>query len=188
MNSVFRLLAGVTVLLGLALASAPSQAISVVGNLGWQPVPAACVEATNVRFNIADRKLRFSCGTAAVQFTCTPAGNVVFATANQRVSVACASNTVTAVTSTRMDAPEGATLTCNMNNFDFNATERTVSFTCTNSPSIPHWCYAASLPPAINYETGTVDLGYCPDAVNELVGHSGFEEGELWRPTFGQSP
>ncbi len=188
MNSVFRLLAGVTVLLGLALASAPSHAISVVGTLGWQPVPATCLEATNVRFNIADRKLRFACGPTAVQFTCTPAGNVVYATATQSVSVACVSNTVTAVTSTRVRFVGSTPVTCNMSNFDFNAIERTVSFTCTNSPSVPHWCYAANLPPVINYETGTVDLGYCPDAVNELMGHSGFEDGELWRPTFGQSP
>ncbi len=188
MNSVFRLLAGVTALLGLALASAPSQAIAVVGSLGWQPVPATCAVATNINYNIAQRKFKFQCGPTSVQFSCTPAAAVTFSVPNQRVSIACASNTVTAVTSTRTETVGGATRTCTMNNFDFNIAERTVSFSCTNSPSIPHWCYAASLPPVINYETATVDLGYCPEAVDELVGHSGFEDGELWRPTFGQSP
>jgi len=187
MKSAIRLLAGGLVWLGLALAAAPSQAISVVGNLGWQPIPATCSVASNVRFTLADRKLRFQCGPTAVQFSCTPAATVHYGMASQQVSVACAANTVTAVTSTRT-LPGGQTVSCNMNNFDFNTTERTVSFSCTNSPSIPHWCYASNLPPLIDFETGTVDLGYCPDAVNELVGHSGFEDGELWRPTFGQSP
>lgn len=187
-NSVIRLAAGLVALLGLALASAPSQAISVVGNLGWQPVPAICAVATNINFNLAQRKLRFQCGPTSVQFSCTPAAAVSFSVPNQRVTVACAANTVTALTSTRTLVPGGRTETCNMNNFDFNAQERTVSFTCTASPSIPRNCYAESLPPVIDYANATVSLGYCPDADLELIGHSGFEDSELWRPTFRQTP
>ena len=188
MKSAFRLLAGGLVWLGLSFAAAPSHAISVVGNLGWQPVPATCATATDVRFTLADRKLRFQCGPTSVQFACTPAGAVVYGVASQQVSVSCAANTLTAVTSTRTMFPGGPTITCDMNNFDFDTQERTVSFTCTASPSIRRNCYAESLPPAIDFSTGTVSLGYCPDADLELVGHSGFEDGELWRPTFGQSP
>lgn len=188
MSSVLRLATGLFALMGMALASAPSQAISVVGSLGWQPVPAICAVATNIQYNLGQRKLRFQCGPASVQFSCTPATGVNFSVPNQRLTVACAANTVTAVTSTRTIVPGGRTETCNMNNFNFNAQERTVSFTCTASPSIPRNCYAESLPPVIDYATATVSLGYCPDADLELVGHSGFEEGELWRPTFGQSP
>jgi len=188
MKSAIRLLAGGLVWLGLALAAAPSQAISVVGNLGWQPIPATCSVATNVRFTLSDRKLRFQCGPTSVQFSCSPAATVQYGISSQQVSVACAANTVTAVTSTRSISPGGATFSCNMIDFDFNSQERTVSFTCTASPSIRRNCYAESLPPVIDYETGTVSLGYCPEADMELVGHSGFEDGELWRPTFGQSP
>lgn len=188
MKSAFRLLAGGLVWLGLALAAAPSQAISVVGNLGWQAVPGTCTVATNVRFTLADRKLRFQCGPTAVQFTCSPAASVIYGLATQQVSVACQSNTVTAVTSTRTMFPGGPTQTCNMTDFDFDINERTVSFTCTASPSIRRNCYPESLPPVIDYVAATVSLGYCPDADLELIGHSGFEDGEMWRPTFGQSP
>ena len=188
MKSAFRLLAGGLVWLGLALAAAPSQAISVVGNLGWQPVPETCSVATNVRFTLADRKLRFQCGPTSVQFACTPAATVAYGLATQQVSVACQANTVAAVTSTRTMFPGGPTVSCNMTDFDFNTQERTVSFRCTASPGIQRNCYAESLPPAIDYVAATVNLGYCPDADLELIGHSGFEDGELWRPTFGTSP
>lgn len=187
-NSMFRWLAGVTALLGLALASAPSQAISVVGNLGWQPVPATCAVATNISYNLAQRKFKFQCGPTSVQFSCTPAAAVNFSVPNQRVTVACASNTITALTSTRSVTPDGQPQMCSMNDFDFNLQERTVSFTCTSSPSIRRTCYAETLPLQIDYVAATVNLGYCPEADMELIGHAGFEEGELWRPTFGQSP
>ncbi len=188
MNSVFRLIAGITALLSLALASAPSQAISVVGSLGWQPVPATCAIATNIGYNLTERKLRFQCGPSSVQFSCTPASAVNFSVPNQRITVACASNTVTALVSTWTPFQGAPAQTCVMNDFDYNTVERTVSFACTNSPSVRRTCYATTLPPAPDYIAGTVEFAYCPDAAFELVGHSGFEEGELWRPTFGQAP
>ena len=101
MNSLFRLLAGVTALLGLALASAPSQAISVVGGLGWQSVPATCAVATDINFNLAQRKLNLPLRPASVQFTCTPSScGELRALPNATITIACASSTVTALAST----------------------------------------------------------------------------------------
>ncbi len=189
MKSAFRLLAGGLVWLGLALAAAPSQAISVVGNLGWQAIPATCSVATNVRFTLADRKLRFECGPTSVQFSCTPAAAVSYGLSSQQVSVACVSNTISAVGSTWSPFPGAPSITCgSMTDFDFNTEERTVTFTCPSISSQPRTCYTSALPPTPDFVTGTVALGYCPEAAFELIGHAGFEEGELWRPNFGQSP
>ncbi len=201
MNSLTRLLAGVLVILGLGLAAAPSQAISVVGTLGWQPVPAVCNTASNVSYSIADRKVRFQCGVA--QFACTPAGSVAYSVMNQRITVACASNTVAGIGSTRSLVRDGATLACSsVQDFNYNAHDGTVSFVCPSLSSQVFTCYASdttSVPPPEpgtpnatlpipDYVNGLVDLGYCPDAYLELMGRNGFEDGEGWRPNFGQDP
>jgi len=184
-TSAFRLIAILASLFGLALASAPSQAISVVGSLGWQPVPAVCSVANNVRFEVLTHKLRFECGPSSVQFSCAPAGPISYNATLQRLTVTCASNTVTGLAVNWTPTQGGTPLACSGIDFDFDTQEQTVSYFCSNSPSQRRICYASGSPPTPDFEAGTVDFGYCPDAAFELIGHSGFESGENWRPTFG---
>lgn len=201
MNSLSRLLAGVLVMLGLGLAAAPSQAISVVGSLGWQPVPQVCNNATNVRYTVSDRKVRFQCGVA--QFACTPAGSVAYSVMNQRVTVACASNTVDGIAGTRTRVVGGQVINCSsLQDFNFNAHDGTVSFVCPSLTTQVMTCYPSDVTtmpppepgtpngslPIPDYVNGLVNLGYCPDAYLELLGRNGFEDGEGWRPIFGQQP
>ncbi len=186
MNSGIRWFSGLALLLGFAFASAPTHAISVVGHLGWQPVPATCSVATNVRFSLTDFKMRFQCGVA--QFACVPAAPLSYNSTLQRLTVACKSNTVTDITSTWIPFAGAPAQSCTALDFDFDTREQTVSYSCTNSPSVRRICYTSLLPPVPDYIAGEVNFGYCPDAAFELIGHSGFEEDEVWRPTFGQEP